>query len=219
MSARATRRARSSDRRRPRSGSDRPLRGLIGSASRPRSIAVITSSPRRRTTSGVMPRIWARSRRARGWRLASSTTVGSRRIAPTGRSSGGRGELAPGRDRPRDRALARIEPAHPRQPAPDLVRVALVGGLGDRDALLARPPEPAALGQPALNVVGQRQQVFDVAARIPDLLIGQWSCVPAREAGRLRQPDPEHVVEQAVVAGLRREARRSPPRPACRRRW
>ena len=154
-----------------------------------------------------MPRICARSRRSAGWRLASSTTVGSRRIAPTGRSSAAAVCSRQRRDRLRDRTLTRIEPAHPRQPAPDLVGVALVGRLGDRDALLARPLEPAALGQAALDVVGQRQQMLDVAARIADLLIGQRSRVPAREAGRLRQPDPEHVVEQAVVAGLCREAR------------
>ena len=84
--ARATRRARSSGRRPPRSASGRPRRA--GSAPPPAALDRLDHvRPRRRTTSGVMPRICASSRRPAGWRLASSTTVGSRRTAPTGRSS------------------------------------------------------------------------------------------------------------------------------------
>ena len=49
--------------------------------------------------------------------------------------------------------------------------------------------------------------MLDVAAGVAQLLVGQRPGVPAREARRLGQADPQHVVEQAVVAGLRGEAR------------
>src|SRR4051812_30992506 len=84
-----------------------------------------------------------------------------------------RGALAPGGERARHGALARVQPRGPRQPAPDLLGVALVGRLGDRDALLARPLEPAPVAQAALDLVGERQQVLDVAAGVADLLVGQ----------------------------------------------
>ncbi len=115
---------------------------------------------------------------------------------------GGRA-LAPGRQLARDRALAWIEPGDARQPPPDLVRVALVGRVGDRAALLARPLQPAALLEPAADLVGERHQVLDVAARVAQLLVGQRPRVPAREARRLREADPQDVVQQPVVAGLR----------------
>src|SRR5262249_40093253 len=53
--------------------------------------------------------------------------------------------LAPGAELARHGALARIEAADAREPAPDLERIALVGRLGDRHALLARPLQPALL--------------------------------------------------------------------------
>ena len=119
---------------------------------------------------------------------------------------GGGGALAPGRELARLGPLAGAEPRDPRQPAPRLLGVALVGGGGDREALLARPLEPPALAQPALQLVGQRQQVLDVLAGVADLLGRERARVPAGERRRLREPDPQHVVQQPGVAGLGAEA-------------
>ena len=98
-----------------------------------------------------MPRIWASSRRPGGLALGQ---LDHRRVAQdrADRPVLARGgALAPGGELARDRALARVEPADARQPPPDLLGVALVGRLGDRAALLARPLEPAALDQPLLD--------------------------------------------------------------------
>ena len=205
--ARATRRARSSGPSTASVGERSPSSSWIGSASRPRSIAAITSSPRRRTTSGVMPRICASSRRPAGWRLASSTTVGSRRTAPTGRSSRGRGALAPGGERAaRRRARAGRGPLTrgSRRQTSSGSRSSVASAIATHSSR-AHSSRPRSTSR-ALDVVGQRQQVLDVAARVADLLVGQRPRVPAREARGLRQPDPQHVVQQAVVARLRGEA-------------
>ena len=124
----------------------RPPRAGSARRSRPRSIAASTSSPRRRTTSGLMPRIWRQLAAAGGLALGqldhASGRAGSRRPAGP-RAAAVRSRQAA--ELARDRALARVQPADARQPPPDLLGIALVGRLGDRAALLARPLEPAAL--------------------------------------------------------------------------
>ena len=165
------------------------------------------SSPRRRTTSGFTPRIWASSLRLGRLALGQLDTVGSRTTAPTGRSSR---SAVRSRQAPSSRATARsrgVEAGGPRQPPPHLLRDrARRSPCAIAAALLARPLEPAARLQPRADVVGERQQVLDVAARVAQLLVGQRPRVPAREAGGLRQPDLQDVVQQAVVARLRGEA-------------
>ena len=79
--------------------------------------------------------------------------------------------------------------------------------VGDHAALLARPLQPPAGAQALLDLVGQRQQVLDVLARVGELLLRQRPRVPAREARGLGDADLEHVVQQPGVAGLGREAR------------
>ena len=119
----------------------------------------------------------------------------------------GRGALAPRRELARDRAGARVELPDARQPLPGRVRVALVGGRLEPAALLARPAEPAGLAQPALDLVGELEQVRDVLGGVAELLGGQRPGVPARVARGLADPAAEHRPEQVAVAGLRARAR------------
>ena len=164
-------------------------------------------SPRRRTTSGLTPRICASSRRPAGWRLASSTTVGSRSTEPTGRSSR---DAVRSRHAASSRATARSRGSRPATRGSR--RQTSSGSRSSVASAIARHSSRAHSSRPrpssrAGDLVGQRQQVLDVAARVAELLLGQRPRVPAREARGLRQPDPQDVVEQAVVARLGGEAR------------
>ena len=116
------------------------------------------------------------------------------------------GALAPGPQLAGHGALARAQPGRARQPPPHLLGVALVGRLLDRPALLARPLESARGLEPAAQLVRQVEQVLDVALGVAQLLLGQRPGVPAREARRLGEPDPQHVVQKPAVAGLGGEA-------------
>ena len=132
-----------------------------------------------------------------------------RRVADDGAHRpvlGGGGPLPPGRELPGDRPLPRVEARDARQAPPDLVGIALVRRLLDRPALLARPLQPAGLAQAALQVVGEGIQVLDVLARVAELLGRQRPGVPAGEGRRLREPDPQDVVEEPGVARLGGEA-------------
>ena len=58
----------------------------------------------------------------------------------------------------------------------------------------------------AAKLVRQVEQVLDVALGVAQLLLGQRPGVPAREARRLGEPDPQHVVQEPAVARLGGEA-------------
>ena len=85
------------------------------------------------------------------------------------------------------------EAADPRQAGKDRLHVALVAGALQRLALLARPAEPSERRQPALQLGGQLEQVNHVLAGIRQLLGGQGTGVPAREARRLGDPQSEQL--------------------------
>ena len=115
--------------------------------------------------------------------------------------------LAPFDELARDRAQLGVKRVHARQPGEDDVRVALVGGLREREALLARPVEPAERREPVLQDGRGLQQVAHVVAGVVDLLGAQRPRVPAREARALRQPHAEQLVQQRLVAELRAQPR------------
>ena len=149
-----------------RSACGRRRRGGSARASRPRAIA----SMQRRPAAADDVRVQAADlgQLAPAGRLALGD-LDDRRVAQDRADRAvllRGGALAPGGELARDRAVARVEAVDAREPPPDLVGIALVGGLGDRAALLARPPEPAALVEPPCRRVGEREQVLDVAARV-----------------------------------------------------
>ena len=204
--ARAPRRARSSARRRRRSRAARPRRaGSARRRGRARARRGCRARggarrPGRRRGSGPAPRRCA----GRAWRARPA----SGRARPS-RPGGPRRPPCARARRPARARRARSRGSRPeirgsRRQASSGSRSSVA--VGDREALLARPLEPPALAQPALQLVGERQQVLDVLARVAELLGRQRARVPARERGRLREPDLQHVVQQARVARLRGEA-------------
>ena len=128
-------------------GSERPRPGSrgIGGASRPRAIASRIASPRSRDGRRVDAADLLAARASLvGWRLASSTSGGSPRTEPTGRSSA---EAVRSRQAASSRATARERGSSwpiAGQPLPDHLGVALVGRRLEPPALLARPLQPAA---------------------------------------------------------------------------
>ena len=78
--------------------------------------------------------------------------------------------LAPLDQLERHAAGTLAEPAEPRQPLEHARGVALVGRLLERAALLARPVEPAALVEPALDLLAEREQQARVVGRVLELL-------------------------------------------------
>ena len=115
----------------------------------------------------------------------------------------GRGALAPGRQLTRHGAGFGVELADAGQALPGAVRVPLVGGRLQAPAFLARPRLASGLAQPALDLVGQLEQVGHVLGGVAELLGGERSRVPAGVAGRLADAAAEHRSEQVAVAGLR----------------
>ena len=218
--ARATRPARSSGRRRPRSPSGRPPRAGSAPPRRPRSIASITSSPRRRTTSGVMPRICERSRRPVGLALGQ---LDHGRVAQDRADRPvllGGGALAPGRQlacaTARSRGSSPVTRGSRRQTSSGS-RSSVASAIATHSSR-AHSSRPRSISR-RLDVVGQRHQVLDVAARVAQLLVGQRARVPAREARRLRAAGSAARRAAARCSPPAPRSRRSRRRPACRRRW
>ena len=98
-----------------------------------------------------------------------------------------------------------VQPADSRQPFEDRLGVAFIGDGAERPALLQRPLEPPELVQAAFQLAGQLEQVHDVLARVCELLGRERARVPAREARRLGDLQPEHLAQQRVIGGLRAE--------------
>jgi hypothetical protein len=69
-------------------------------------------------------------------------------------------------------------------------------------ALLAGPLKAVGFPQPALDLVGQLEQVGDVLGGVVELLGGQWPRVPARVAGGLADSAAQHRAQQVAVASL-----------------
>ena len=163
-------------------------------------------SPRRRMTSGRDAADRPSAARSRGWRLASSTTDGSRRMAPTGRSSR---SAVRSRHAASSRATARSRGSSPTRGAaaarPRRHRARRSTPRSRRHSSRAHSSRPRSRSRPWRSSV-ERQQMLDVLAGVAQLLGRQRPLVPAREAGRLGQPDAQHVVQQPEVAGLGREA-------------
>ncbi len=126
---------------------------------------------------------------------------GDRAVAALGQA------LAPLHELARDRALARVERVHAREPPEDRVEVSLVADALQVGAFLARPLEPPDRAQAVLQRFGEREELQHVLARVLELLGAERAAVPAREARGLAQPHVEYLAQQPLVAELGAHAR------------
>ena len=95
--------------------------------------------------------------------------------------------------------------SQPRKAVVHLLGRALVGHLLERAALLARPLEPALLGEPLLEPLAEREQAAGVVGGVLELLRGERAAVPAREALGALQARAEHLADERLVALLAAE--------------
>ena len=82
------------------------------------------------------------------------------------------------------------------QPLVHALGAALVGRALERAALLACPVQAAALAQPALQLVAERQQQPGIVGGVFQLLGGERPAVPLGEALGALQSHVEHLAHQ-----------------------
>ena len=166
-----------------------------------------SSSPRRRRLPGLTPRICS-SRGGSAWRALRD--LDQRRVVEDGRDGPvlALGELlTPADELARDRARGcprqRVDS---RQASEDHVDVARVPrpARAQRHSSSAHARRPLA-PQLALQRPGELEQVKHVLARVGELLVVERTAVPARVARGLLHAHADHLAQQRVVAGLRRE--------------
>ncbi len=138
--------------------------------------------------------------------MASSTSAGSASTDPTGRSSL---DAVRSRHAASSRATARARgsswPTRGSRSQAVSGSRSSVAASSRRHSSRAHSSRPD-LAQPALELVGELEQVGDVLGGVAQLLGGQRAGVPARVARGLADPAAEHRAEQVAVAGLRARA-------------